>query len=141
MQASGERRLESSFSGSFAAERKMSRYCLLSYLPAIERQREPERAAFADGAVHRDRPAHLVNDGFRDEQAQAHSPEAAGADRGLALVEAAEDAGLLVLRDADAPIPNGHLGIFAVPLHPDLNLAAIGRVLDGVADEVAQHLV
>src|SRR5262249_39794293 len=43
--------------------------------------------------------------------------------------------------NADAPIAYSNLGAFAIALHPDLHLASVGRVLDGIAHQVAQHLV
>ena len=84
-------------------------------------------------AVHLDQVAD-------DRQAQ---PEAAGLPRraGVGLPEALEHVGQEVGRDADAGVADRHLDVRVDALQPDLDTAAAAGELDGVGQQVPQHLL
>ncbi len=112
---------------------------------APESRREGERAAPALLALHGDRPAHQGHQPRGDRQAQS-STAVLPRSRSVLLLEGPEDRLLLFARNADAgvahreakpgfPVRCGESGGF----HSQGHLAFFGK-LDGVADQVEQHL-
>ena len=106
---------------------------------------EAELRPLAGFGVEPQRSAHLADQLLGDRQPEAAAAEAAGG-RAVGLGEGAEDAGLLFRGHADAGIRDretqpgrrpGVIDLDAVDQHGDR--AAVGE-LDGVADQVDQHL-
>ncbi|MEE1939782.1 hypothetical protein V1L54_10255 [Streptomyces sp. TRM 70361] len=81
-----------------------------------------------------------MDDGFHDGQTQARAPVGAAAAR-LGPPEAFEDAGQVLRGDAGSVVDDGQQDVVTPvdDLHEDGGPG--GGVLDGVADEVAQHLL
>ena len=60
---------------------------------------------------------------------------------GVGLAEAVEDVGEELGLDADAGVDDADLDVRVDPLQEDLDLAALGRELDGVGEEVPDDLL
>ena len=109
-----------------------------------EPRREREGAAPVRLTLHRDRPAHQGHQAGDDRKAQAGAAVFPRS-RGVLLLEGTEDFLLFVGRDADARVAHraAHAHLlqrgFAGDLHAHDHLALFGE-LDGVADQVEQHL-
>jgi hypothetical protein len=109
----------------------------------VEAQREPEPAAAPRRAFDADRPAHQLHKLLRDRKAEAGTAELArgGAVR---LAEALKEPVERLGRDADAGVADLDTQLArAVPadrmVERDAH-ASVRRELDGVADDVRQHL-
>ena len=108
-----------------------------------DRQLEPEGAARARLAVQADGAAERLHQAPADGQAEPGAAEA-GADRGIGLGEALEDARMRLRRHADPgirhlqPQPHAALRPHRAGAHQH---AAEARELDGVADQVEQDLL
>jgi hypothetical protein len=119
--------------------------CRRHHLAGRDRQWEcePERAAAPDRAVGTDFSTHRLDDPFRDREPEPGAAEAPR-DRTVCLAELPEEPGACLLRDADARVDDRepHPDRVAWHLRPgDLHAhGASVRELDGVADEVQQHL-
>ena len=114
------------------------------FIPDRQLDLEVEAAAAALRAVQPQPAAHQAHQALADRQAQPGAAEAARG-RGLGLREAAEDALLILGRDADARIAHRHLqrhrfGATLHHLHRDHHLALRGE-LDRVAAQIDQHLL
>src|SRR5829696_7809146 len=105
--------------------------------PRPFREEEGERRACARRALHPYLAAVGLGDLAGYGQPQARAVLGAG---GISPVEAFEDEGQLILRDADARIRDRqrHAAIFL--LHPDRDVPAVRRVLDRVVQENGSHL-
>src|SRR5262249_44399782 len=103
------------------------------------RQAEAERGAAPGRALPPDPAAGRVDQPLHDGQAEAHSRHALRC--GLRAPERLEDVALLVLGHADALIRHADHGVAAVAPHPHLDQPSVGRVLDGIADQVHEHLL
>ncbi|MNQ57292.1 hypothetical protein D3C85_714420 [compost metagenome] len=109
-----------------------------------EREHHLELAAAAERAFETDGAAHEGYQPFRNRQPQARATKAAG-DGAVGLGEGCEQARLLLGGNADAGIANAEAQLdgFALavrPLHHQSDLPLFGE-LDGVADQVDQHLL
>src|SRR5215211_9394609 len=104
---------------------------------AVSREEEGERRACVRRALRTYLAAVGLGDLAGYGQPQARAAFEAG---GISPVEAFEDEGQLILRDADACIRDRqrHAAIFL--LHPDRDTPAVRRVLDRVVQENGSHL-
>src|SRR6185436_12533888 len=112
-------------------------------LPALQLDRDAERAARADLGLDRDPAAHQVEQAAADRQAEARAAVTA-ADAAVGLAEALEERGQRRLVDADAGVRDGDLEEDAIVaelavVDLDHHRALLGE-LDGVADQVEEHL-
>ena len=109
-----------------------------------QQQREVEGAALAQRAVQQQFSTHQGHQPLADGHAQAGAAKAPrGA--GFGLREAAEDAGLVFRRDADAGVAHRDAqrhaaGAVRQHLHRHHHFAPFGE-LDGVAGQIDQHLL
>src|SRR5215213_6929619 len=105
-----------------------------------QRQREREAGALALPRLEPDAAAHRLEQLLGDEQAEAGAAAREVATGVLGAVELREDPALLRLRDADALVVDPHLDGLVTPLCRNRDRAAVGRVLDGVLDQVHHDL-
>ena len=98
-----------------------------------------EGAAFAGLAFHFDAPAHPLDQLTGDGGAQPGAAEAAR-HRGIGLRERLEDAFQPVGGDADAGVAHGQVHVAATAAGLQPHPAFLGE-LDGIADQVGQHLL
>ena len=99
-----------------------------------------EAGALARGAGGPDAAAVLADDAAADGEAEAGASHEAGVG-GVDLLEALEDVLELVVRDAAAVVGDFESGFVLVGLAgAQADLAADGRELDGVRDEVGDGL-
>ncbi len=99
-----------------------------------------EGGALAGGAGGPDAAAVLVDDAATDGEAEAGAAQGAGVG-GVALLEAVEDVFELVGGDAAALVADLDEGFAVVEIAGgEVDLAAGGRELDGVRDEVVERL-
>src|SRR5581483_12033505 len=107
--------------------------------PLRERQVEREGRAAARLGRHPDPAVHAPDELLADVEAE---PGAADPSRhvGVEAVELVEDSPLLRVRNPEPLVADGEP--YVLPLTRDLDLddAAVGRVLDGVVEEVDEHL-
>src|SRR5215208_4394164 len=99
---------------------------------AVSREEEGERRACARRALRPYLAAVGLGDLAGYGQPQARAALRAG---GISPVEALEDKGQLILRDADACIRDRQRHVAVVCLHPDRDLPAVRRVLDSVVQQ------
>jgi hypothetical protein len=71
-----------------------------------------------------------------DEQPETTARDTADRARAIAALEHER---LLLLRNADAAIPDRDDRLGSVDAHVDVDIASIRRVLDGIANEVLEH--
>src|SRR5262249_47575036 len=83
--------------------------------------------------------AHSADQLVADVEAEPGAADATGHVR-VDAVELLEDAALLVDGDAEAFVADVEDHVALVRLDPDIDHAAVGRVLDRVLDEVDEHL-
>mgnify|MGYP001056648464 CR=1 FL=1 len=104
------------------------------------RHREAELAVFALHAAHNDLALMQVDNLAHDVQPQANTGlvHASGA---VGLVKPVEDFGDLLLRDALAGIFDMDVGALLLHRIADLDIAALVDKLDGVFQQVVDHLV
>src|SRR5215203_1265594 len=105
--------------------------------PRPFREEEGERRACARRALRPYLAAVGLGDLAGYGQPQARAALRAG---GISPVEALEDKGQLILRDADACIRDRQRHAAVVCLHPDRDLPAVRRVLDSVVQQNGSHL-
>src|SRR5438045_1783345 len=103
----------------------------------LHRQRHGERAALVDLRLDGDVPAVHPDHLAGQRQAQARAGDLRDP-RVLGAVEALEDPLGVLGADADAGVGDGYRDLAVVHLDRDRHLAALGRVLQRVADEVVQ---
>src|SRR3954464_10297812 len=99
---------------------------------------QAEGAAFAGGGVDLDLAAVDLGDVFDDREAEAGAAHFAAA-AAVDAVEAFEDAGEVVLGDADAVVGDLDGDRLAVGTGADVDAAAVGGVLAGVVDQVGDR--
>src|SRR3954465_6195082 len=97
------------------------------------REAHDERGAAVDLALHADRAAVLLDDLARAGEADAGAGDASLDVR--AALKALEDALLVGAGDAHAAVAHAEHHLAVLHLEPDVDLAAVGRILDRVADE------
>src|SRR5215210_3087318 len=100
-----------------------------------QRQLHPERGALADAALDLHLPAVGLGHVLDDREAQARAPLLSGAAL-VHPVEALEDAGESVLRDADARVAHLQDGLAVGPREPDAHAPVRTVVLDRIVEEV-----
>jgi hypothetical protein len=111
--------------------------------PLLQLELHPKRAAQAERALQPDAAAHQPDKVLGDRRAQARPAEAPGGGL-VGLREALEDLALRLGRDADPRVPDRELEArrrvgLREHRHMDGDAAFLGK-LDGVADEIDQHL-
>src|SRR5262249_27718097 len=106
---------------------------------ASGRQLHAERAALALGALHGDRAAHQVHVAFDDGQSQPGVQAVRLAGR-VDPVEALEDVLAHLGRDADAGVADFQVQVAVLPRYGHLDAAVGAVVLDGVVQQVGDHL-
>src|SRR2546430_10016538 len=104
-----------------------------------ERDREVERRAMPDRALHPDLASVHLHDLLNDREAKA-SPGNRLRRAAAYAPEALEHVADLLGRDADAGVGHAHQGVAAIDATRHGDYAAFRRVLDGVVDQVADHL-
>src|SRR5207244_9151625 len=97
-----------------------------------------DRAAAAVG-LDPDPPVHAANEFARDVEPQAGAADSAG-HVGVEPVELLEDPALLGGWNAEPFVGDGEAHVLACRFYADLHVAASGGVLDGVVDQVCEHL-
>ncbi len=107
-------------------------------------QADPEFGAFLGNAVDADLTAHLLDQAFGNHQPQAGAPRLPG-DRIVRLAERLEQRAQVLIGQADAGVlhADAQLGTVAALVfdhRADHHGAFVGE-LDGVADQVGQHLL
>ena len=91
----------------------------------------------ADGAADADPAAMTVNDAFHETQAETSTLDGRRA-RGIATVEALEDVRDHIGGHADAGVGYLHHGLMTFAGDEHLHLAALGRVLERVVEQVEE---
>src|SRR5204862_2384772 len=104
-----------------------------------ERQLEGERRPDAGGRGDPDPAAHVLDELAADVEPEAGSADALLHER-VDAVELLEDPLLLLPGDPEALVAHGEPRVAVVGVDPDLDVAAVRRVLRGVLDQVYQHL-
>src|SRR5262249_61275967 len=84
-------------------------------------------------------PHHAADELVADVETEAGTAYAAGHVR-IDAIELLEDHALLLGGDPEPLVLNAEDHVLVVRLNPDLDPAAVGRVLDRVLDEVHQYL-
>ena len=109
----------------------------------VEGRGEAEFGAFTHRAAYAHLTAHEGHQLPRDGQPQAGAPELPGVRR-VGLGEAVEEPFQLLVLDADTRVPHGETDFGQATFAPDLFRAdgdpTLARELQGVADEIHQHL-
>ncbi|PMQ16548.1 hypothetical protein JaAD80_10195 [Janthinobacterium sp. AD80] len=125
------------------AQRRQGHHGLLAAarhgLARRQRQQHVEHAAHAQGAFHRDGAVHQFDQLQRDRRAQARAAKAA-AHRRISLREGGEDLVEAVGGNADARVVHGDVHLLALHVDGHAHVAHF-RELDGVADQIGQHLL
>src|SRR5581483_4674020 len=111
---------------------------VLRFLPVVaEREVDPEPRAPVD-RVEPDPPVVCLDDAPRYGEAEPRPRNAGG--RGVAAVERLEDLLAMLRRDPRALVVDPDARGALRPDGPDRDPAALGRVLDGVREDVPDHL-
>src|SRR5204863_3481550 len=103
-------------------------------------QREVERRPLPFLALHPDRSAVALDDLLGDVKAESEAAVIRRRDLAAAM-EALEDLPELVGRNADAAIAHGSEQRVAFVVHRDGNVAAVGRILHRVLQQLAEDLL
>src|SRR5215207_2924345 len=112
---------------------------LLAGAARQQRQVDDERRPLPFPRADRDPALHPPDELAADVQAQPGSADAPGL-LGIDAVNLAEDPLLLAVRDPETLVPHCDPQAAVARLELDLHTPALGRVLDGVVDQVEQHL-
>ena len=104
---------------------------------------EGEGGADADGAFDADAALVLVDDFAASGEADARAAFAGGVGAGLGRVEAVEDVGQLVGRDAAAGVADGEVDGACgwIGRNADENSSALGHGLPGVGEQIQEDLL
>src|SRR5436190_21648348 len=91
-------------------------------------------------AVRPDPATMREHDAATDRETQTSTADPAGASA-LAAMEPFEEARQLVRRDAQSLVDDAHHDLTVDDGRPDVDVSAVGRVLDGVVEEVVEDLL
>ena len=103
------------------------------------RDLDRERRAPVGFGLDPDAPAHHAHEFARDVETEAGAADPAGHVR-VEAIELLEDAPVLGVGDPEALVTHSEADSAVVAPDPELDRAAVRRVLDRVLDEVLEHL-